>query len=151
MLVFFFLGSWGGVRISPLSTSATIWPTLPDLDDGWWWGWVWSNRRNDWQGKQKYSEKSCPIATLSTTNPTWPDPSSNPAAVMESQRLTTWATAWPARRDKKLVKKRLSKSLKLLRKLIIMWRTTGSTLGVIGAEGGYMLVMGYWIRLARVG
>jgi hypothetical protein len=26
----------------------------------------------------KYSEKTCPSATLSTTNPTWPDPGSNP-------------------------------------------------------------------------
>jgi hypothetical protein len=31
----------------------------------------------DWQGKPKYSEKTCPSATLSTTNPAWPDPSSN--------------------------------------------------------------------------
>jgi hypothetical protein len=31
----------------------------------------------DWQGKRKYSEKTCPSATLSTTNPTWPDPGSN--------------------------------------------------------------------------
>jgi hypothetical protein len=26
-----------------------------------------------WQGKPKYSYKSCPSANLSTTNPTWPD------------------------------------------------------------------------------
>jgi hypothetical protein len=31
------------------------------------------------RGKPKYSgEKTCPIATLSTTNPTWTDPGSNP-------------------------------------------------------------------------
>jgi hypothetical protein len=43
---------------------------------GWLWGWriCW----NEWQGKPKYSEKSCPDATLSTTNPTWPDPGLNP-------------------------------------------------------------------------
>jgi hypothetical protein len=36
------------------------------------WGWLWSNWWNeDWQGKPKYSEKTCPSATLSTTNPTW--------------------------------------------------------------------------------
>jgi hypothetical protein len=29
-------------------------------------------------GKPKYSEKTCPSATLSTTHPTWPDPGSNP-------------------------------------------------------------------------
>jgi hypothetical protein len=42
------------------------------------WGWLWSNWWNeDWQGKPKYSEKTCPCATLSTTNPTWPDPCAN--------------------------------------------------------------------------
>jgi hypothetical protein len=32
----------------------------------------------DWQRKPKYSEKSCPSATVSTTNPTWLDPGLNP-------------------------------------------------------------------------
>jgi hypothetical protein len=42
------------------------------------WLWWWRNWWNeDWQGKPKYSEKTCPSATLSTTNPTWPDPGSN--------------------------------------------------------------------------
>jgi hypothetical protein len=41
----------------------------------WWWR-IWWNE--DWQGDPKYSEKTCPSATLSTTNPTWPDPGSNP-------------------------------------------------------------------------
>jgi hypothetical protein len=41
----------------------------------WLWGWrIWWN---EWQGKPKYSEKTCPDATLSTTNPTWPDPELN--------------------------------------------------------------------------
>jgi hypothetical protein len=31
----------------------------------------------NWQGKPKYSEKTCLSATLSTTNPTWPDPGLN--------------------------------------------------------------------------
>jgi hypothetical protein len=40
---------------------------------------LWSNWWNeDWQGKTKYSEKTCASATLSTTNPTSPDPESNP-------------------------------------------------------------------------
>jgi hypothetical protein len=32
----------------------------------------------NWQGKSKYSEKTCPSSTLSTINPTWPDLTSNP-------------------------------------------------------------------------
>jgi hypothetical protein len=40
---------------------------------------VWSSRWNEnWKGKPKYSEKTCPSATLFTTNPTWPDLGSNP-------------------------------------------------------------------------
>jgi hypothetical protein len=43
---------------------------------GWLWRWrIWWN---EWQGKPKYSEKTCPDATLPTTNPTWPDPRLNP-------------------------------------------------------------------------
>jgi hypothetical protein len=42
------------------------------------WGWLWSIWWNeDWQGKPKYSEKTCPRAILSTTNSTWPDPCAN--------------------------------------------------------------------------
>jgi hypothetical protein len=41
----------------------------------WWWR-IWWNE--DWQGKPKNSKKTCHSATLSTTNPTWPDPGSNP-------------------------------------------------------------------------
>jgi hypothetical protein len=45
------------------------WPIVPAPDDRWWWLWRnWWNK--DWQGKPKYSEKTCPSATLSTTNPT---------------------------------------------------------------------------------
>jgi hypothetical protein len=52
------------------------WPIVPAPDDRWW---VWISRWNkDWQGKPKYSEKTCPSATLSTTNPPWTDSSSNP-------------------------------------------------------------------------
>jgi hypothetical protein len=41
----------------------------------WWWK-IWWNE--DCQGKPKYSEKTRPRATLSTTNPTWPDPGIEP-------------------------------------------------------------------------
>jgi hypothetical protein len=47
----------------------------------WWWR-IWWNE--DWQGKPKYSEKTRPSATLSTTNPTWPDPGS---ATLSALRL----------------------------------------------------------------
>jgi hypothetical protein len=36
-------------------------PRVIMMMENWW---------NDWQGKPKYSEKSCPSAALSTTNPT---------------------------------------------------------------------------------
>jgi hypothetical protein len=42
------------------------------------WLWRWKIWWNEWQGKPKYSEETCPGATLSTTNPTWPDPGLNP-------------------------------------------------------------------------
>jgi hypothetical protein len=64
------------VRLSPLGTSATNWPIVPAPDDRWWR--MWSSRCfANWQGKPMYSEKTCPSATLSTKNPTWPDLGSN--------------------------------------------------------------------------
>jgi hypothetical protein len=73
---FFFFSFLGCGELSPVGTSANIWPIVPAPDDRWW---VWSSRWNeDWQGKPKYSEKTCPSVTLSTTNPTWPDLESNP-------------------------------------------------------------------------
>jgi hypothetical protein len=76
---FFLLVSCVGVRLSSLVTSATNWPILRALDDR---SRVWSSRWNEnWQGKPKYWEKTCPSATLSPTNPTWFDPrrGGNPA------------------------------------------------------------------------
>jgi hypothetical protein len=53
------------------------WPIVPAPDDRWWWLWInWWNK--DWQRKPEYSEKTCPSATLSTTNSTWLDPVLNP-------------------------------------------------------------------------
>jgi hypothetical protein len=54
--------------LSPLSTATTnrpIVPTSGDCDDGenWW--------NDDWQGRLKYSEKTCPTAAFSTTSPTY--------------------------------------------------------------------------------
>jgi hypothetical protein len=63
------------VRTSPLGTPASSGPTVPAPDNRR----VWSIRWNvNWQGKPKHSENTCPSATLSTTNPTWPDLGSNP-------------------------------------------------------------------------
>jgi hypothetical protein len=72
---FFSFSGWG-------ETESTwyvghCWPIVPAPDDRWWW--LWSSWWNEgWQGKPKYSEKTCPSATLSTTNPTWPGLGSNP-------------------------------------------------------------------------
>jgi hypothetical protein len=64
------------VRLSPRGTSATNWPTVPAPEDTRWVWTIWWNE--NWQGKQKYSEETCPSVTLSTTNLTWPDLGSNP-------------------------------------------------------------------------
>jgi hypothetical protein len=51
---------------------------LPYCTSPGWWS-VWSSRWNEnWQGKPKYSEKTCPSAALSTTDATWHDLVSNP-------------------------------------------------------------------------
>jgi hypothetical protein len=50
------------------------WPIVPAPGDRWWWR-NWLNE--DWQGKPKHSKKTCPSATLSTTNPTRLDPGLN--------------------------------------------------------------------------
>jgi hypothetical protein len=62
-----------------------------DEDDFWsnWWN-------KNWQGKPKYSEKTCPSATLSTTKSHMTRPGLEPrTAAVGSQRLTAWAMAWP--------------------------------------------------------
>jgi hypothetical protein len=39
----------------------------------------WAVGGMSWQGKPKYSEKTCPSATFFATHPTWPDLGSNSA------------------------------------------------------------------------
>jgi hypothetical protein len=63
------LVSLGGMRLSPLGTSAP--------NDRWWR--MWNSQWNDWQGKPKFPETTCSIATLSITNSTWLDLGSNPS------------------------------------------------------------------------
>jgi hypothetical protein len=70
----------GGVQLGPFSMAATDWPIVPCHGWLWWWK-IWWNE--DWQGKPKYSEKTRHRATLSTTNPTWPDPGPNPGCCGE--------------------------------------------------------------------
>jgi hypothetical protein len=62
-LFFLFLVGWD--RVSWYC--GHYWPTVPAPDDRWWWRNWWNE---DWQGKPKHSEKTCPSATLPTTNPT---------------------------------------------------------------------------------
>jgi hypothetical protein len=71
LLIFFIILS--GVRLSLLVLRPLLaYCTSPRC-------WLWRDWWNeDWQGKPKYSEKTCPGATLSTTNPTWLDPSLKP-------------------------------------------------------------------------
>jgi hypothetical protein len=69
-LSFFKLAGWG------FGYCGHYWPIVPAPDGRWWW--LWRNWWNeDWQGKPKYAENTCPSATLSTTNPTWLDPGLN--------------------------------------------------------------------------
>jgi hypothetical protein len=71
---FFFLhiGGWSRNWVHSARRPLTGLLHLPRVIWGWrsWW--------NEWQGKPKYSEKTCSDATLSTTNLTWPDPGLNP-------------------------------------------------------------------------
>jgi hypothetical protein len=72
---FFSFSGWGETEST--CYVGQCWPIVRAPDDRWWW--LWSSRWNeDWQGRPKYSERTCPSATLSTTNPTGPDLGSNP-------------------------------------------------------------------------
>jgi hypothetical protein len=76
--------------LGPISNAANnrpIVPALGDYDDG--------EIVNDWQGKPKFSEKTCPSAALSTTKPTC-CPDANPGlrgGKPASNRLS-YGTAW---------------------------------------------------------
>jgi hypothetical protein len=76
----------------PLGTSASEWPIIfvpVNCDEGeFWWN-------EDWQRKSKYTENTCPSATLSTTNLTYQIRARTRAAAVGSQRLTAWAMARP--------------------------------------------------------
>jgi hypothetical protein len=89
-MIFFYLNIRGAESILGLLGTAATTGLL--YLAGWLRGWRrWWNERL-WQGKQKYSEKSCPDATLSTTNPTC----ETRAAAVGNHRLTASAMARPA-------------------------------------------------------
>jgi hypothetical protein len=82
----FFYYWWGGTKsLGTAATSGLLYkPQMIDEDDFWrnWWN-------EDWQGKPKYSEKTCPSATLSTTKSHMTRPGVEPrTAAVGSQRLT---------------------------------------------------------------
>jgi hypothetical protein len=73
---------WGGTKSTRYCDH--FWHIVQTPDDRW--GWLRSNWWNeDWQGKPKYSEKTCPSKTWSTTR----------TAAVGSQRITAWAMAPP--------------------------------------------------------
>jgi hypothetical protein len=75
-----------------------MWPLLAYFASlGWYWRWLWRSRWNvDWQGKLKFSEKTCPSATFVhhkipyDQTRVW-----TRAAAVGSLRLTAWAMARP--------------------------------------------------------
>jgi hypothetical protein len=84
----------GGVHIEcPRGTAGMYWRIIPvpgDCEDG-----EVGGMKGGWQGKPKYSEKTCPGATLSTTDPTCQTRARTRAAAVGSQRLSASAMARP--------------------------------------------------------
>jgi hypothetical protein len=90
-IVYLNIGGW-----SPYWVHSALWPLLAYCScPRWLWGWrSWLNEWF-WQGKPKYSEKTCPDATLSTTNPTCQTRTRTRATAVGSQWLTTSAMERP--------------------------------------------------------
>jgi hypothetical protein len=75
--------------LGPRGAEAITWPIVPvpgDCEDG-----EVGGMKCCWQGKPKYSEKTCPDAILSTTNPTCQTRARTRAAAGGSQRLTAFS------------------------------------------------------------
>jgi hypothetical protein len=86
---FFFLSFLGWGETESTWYVGHYWPIVPAPDDRWWW--MWSSRWNEnWQGKPKYSEKTCPSSTISTRNPHDMAWARSWAAWVGSRRLTAW-------------------------------------------------------------
>jgi hypothetical protein len=90
--IFFIIGIvGGGVHTGSTRHCGHYWPIVPvpgDCEDG-----EVGGMKYGWQGKPKYSEKTCPGPILSTTNPTC----QTRAAAVGSQRLTDSAMVRPTR------------------------------------------------------
>jgi hypothetical protein len=113
VIVFGLYVNVGGVKCEPtLAPSCPLLLKLPscvtlfsfgggggEVSPGWYMMSVEHSVELERQGNPKYSEKTCPSATLSTTNPTWPDLGSNPGR--HGGKLTTnrlsygTASEWP--------------------------------------------------------
>jgi hypothetical protein len=73
--LFIYLCGWNGTKST--TTAAIYWPIYQlCMIDGDHCGAV--SGMNEWQGKRKYSEETCPSAAMSTKYLTWLDPGSNP-------------------------------------------------------------------------
>jgi hypothetical protein len=93
---FFFLVSWGGVRLSLLGTSATNWPIVPapDVDNDDECGAVGGMRID--RGNRSTRRKPTPVPLFLPQIPhdqTW---ARTRAVAVGSRRLTTWVTTRPA-------------------------------------------------------
>jgi hypothetical protein len=92
----FFSFNLCGRTLGTAATSGLLYqPWMIGEDDC---GEIWWNQ--DWQGNPKYSEKTCPSATLSTTNPTRLDPGLNSGrrgGKPATNRLSYGATSQPFR------------------------------------------------------
>jgi hypothetical protein len=75
-MLLFFVHLWGWSETKSAITEVTYWPIIPALEVGDDCGTI--GELSVCQGKLRYSEKTCPSATLSTINPSWFDPGSNP-------------------------------------------------------------------------
>jgi hypothetical protein len=92
--VFFLFGNLEVESIlGPRGTAAITWPIVRvpgDCEAG-----EVAGMKCGWQGKPKYSEKTCSDTILSTTNPTCQTRARTRAAAVGSQRLTVSAMERP--------------------------------------------------------